>query len=76
MHLMPYSPFMADPCQLLFRLRPVIRHGLKELTFASPRHALTEVALIAYLMGMGFDFRFALHAVESMEVDEMLPCED
>ncbi len=60
------------PCYFLIQVEPAIRHGLKELEETSPRHAMTELALITYLMGMGFDYRTAKAIVESWESDESL----
>ncbi|WP_425058677.1 hypothetical protein [Sporomusa carbonis] len=57
---------------LFLQVEPAIRHGLKELETTNPRHAMTELALMAYLMGMGFDYRTARTIVESWETDENL----
>lgn len=56
----------------LLQVEPAIRHGLKELEGTNPRHAMTELALMAYLMGMGFDYRTAKAIVESWETDDCL----
>lgn len=56
----------------LLQLEPAIRHGLKELADTNPRHAMTELALMSYLMGMGFDYRTARVIVESWETDDCL----
>ena len=47
------------------RMHPLIRYGLKEAQYASVRHAMIEVALIAYLVGMGYDYGVAHRMVES-----------
>lgn len=60
------------PCYFLVQVEPAIRHGLRELEDTCPRHAMTELALITYLMGMGFDYRTAKAIVESWESDETL----
>ncbi len=56
----------------LLQVECAVRHGLKELEGTNPRHAMTEVALMSYLMGMGFDYRTAKVIVESWETDECL----
>lgn len=72
MPLMPYvhMPTMVSPCDLLMMVRPVVKHGCKELPKLGPKHTLTEVAMIAFLMGTGLDYRTALMLVESWEVHE------
>lgn len=64
-----------NACSLLLQVQPVVRHGLKELDEQNARHTLTEVALMSYLMGMGFDYRTAKCIVESWESDEKLLAE-
>lgn len=64
-----------NACAFLLQVQPVVRHGLNELDTANPRHAIIEVALMSYLMGMGFDFRTARAIVESWESDERLLAE-
>lgn len=56
----------------LLQVEPAIRHGLNELSSTNARHAMTEVALMSYLLGMGFDFRTAKAIVESWETDDSL----
>lgn len=56
----------------LIQVEPAIRHGLNELTNSNARHAMTELALMCYLMGMGFDYRTAKAIVESWETDDSL----
>lgn len=60
------------PGYFLLQVEPAIRHGLKELEGTNPRHAMTELALMSYLMGMGFDYRTAKCIVESWETDDSL----
>jgi hypothetical protein len=76
MGMMPYpymtNPHMVNPYYLLSRLQPAIRHGLVEMSKTSPKHAMSQVVLITYLMGMGYDYRSARRIVESWEVDEKL----
>ncbi|MBC2580581.1 hypothetical protein HGI79_09790 [Clostridium sp. DJ247] len=61
------------PEYFLERVRPLVRYGLKEAEFTNPKHAMTEVTLIAYLMGMGYDINTARTLVESWEIDEVFP---
>lgn len=75
MHMIPCTPYMMDPRYLVHYVRPAVRHGLEEMPATGPRHAMTQVALIAYLMGMGYDYHTALIIVESWEVNERLPGE-
>ena len=56
----------------LLQVEPAIRHGIAELEESNPRHALTELALIVYLMGMGFDYPTAKVIVEAWEKDDIL----
>ncbi|WP_188399388.1 hypothetical protein [Sporomusa sp. GT1] len=42
------------------------------MTNSNARHAMTELALMCYLMGMGFDYRTAKAIVESWETDDSL----
>jgi hypothetical protein len=63
-------PTMISPCDLLMMVRPVVKHGCYELPRCGPKHTLTEVAMIAFLMGTGLDFRTAHMLVESWEVHE------
>lgn len=67
---MPVMPTMVSPCDLLMMLRPVVKHGCRELPKKGPKHTLTEVAMIAFLMGTGMDYRTAYMLVESWEVHE------
>lgn len=62
-----------NPQFYLNRVRPLVRYGLREAQYTGIRHAVTEVALIAYLLGAGYDFNTAYRIVESWEVDETFP---
>lgn len=64
-----------NACGFLLQVQPAVRHGLKELDEQNGRHTLIEVALMSYLMGMGFDYRTARAIVESWESDEKLLAE-
>lgn len=74
----PMMPPMAitTPQYFLQRIRPLVRYGLREAQQTNLRHAMTEVALIAYLMGMGYDFSTAHRLVESWEINEKFPGEE
>lgn len=74
MPLLPViNPLQAvNPFYLLLNLQPVVRHGLNELTATNTRHVLFETAMIAYLMGVGYDYRTAMAIVESWELAETL----
>lgn len=61
---------VINPVYLILQSRPLVDYGLRELAATNPRHAMTEVAIIAYLMGMGFEFRTARAIAESWEEDE------
>jgi hypothetical protein len=76
MPMPPMMPPMISPCDLFMMVRPVVKHGCKELGKCGPKHTLTEVAMIGYLMGTGMDYRSALMLVESWEVNEMFVFRD
>ncbi|GIP34132.1 hypothetical protein [Paenibacillus sp. J2TS4] len=63
----------VNPRVLLDRVRPLVNYGLREAHKTGVRHAMTEVALIAYLMGMGYSPQQAHKLVESWEIDETFP---
>lgn len=67
---------MNSPYYYLTRISPLVEYGLKEGEYASQKHAMTEVALIAYLMGMGYNMQSARRIVESWEIDEEFPYRD
>lgn len=67
---LPVMPRM-HPYNFLLQLQPAVRHSQRAVR-THPRHALTELALVAYLMGMGFDHKAARAIVESWETDEAL----
>ncbi len=70
MQMMPQMPTMVSPCDLLMMVRPVVKHGCREIEKCGPKHTLTEVAMIAFLMGTGLDYRTAHMLVESWEVHD------
>lgn len=61
------------PRELIARFRPLVNYGLREAQTTGTRHAMTEVVLIAYLMGRGYSLQKAHQLVESWEVDETFP---
>lgn len=69
--MMPVMPTMISPCDLLMMVRPVVKHGCREIARMGPKHTLTEVAMIAFLMGTGLDYRTAHMLVESWEVHDL-----
>jgi hypothetical protein len=69
------SPSAMIPSRdVLKRVRPWVEYGMREGRVTGMRHAMTEVAAITYLMGMGYDQYTAHRIVESWEVDERFPC--
>lgn len=74
--MMPMMPTMISPCDLLMMVRPVVKHGCRELAKCGPKHTMTEVAMIAFLMGTGLDYRTAHMLVETWEVHETFFRED
>ncbi|MCX7780666.1 MAG: hypothetical protein N2491_07100 [Negativicutes bacterium] len=61
---------VVNPVYLVLQVRPLVDYGMRELSATNPRHAMTETAIIAYLMGMGFEFRTARAIAESWEENE------
>lgn len=72
---MPWMYRSLEPRFLVACVRPLVDYGLEEAQVTSERHAMFEVTLIAYLMGMGYDYYTAHRIVESWEVDEIFPGE-
>ena len=70
---MPYGMYGINPRQLLMQVRPWVEYGLNEAKKTNIQHAMTEVALISYLMGMGYSPYAAHQMVESWEVHETFP---
>lgn len=68
--LVPGQPLSAG--YFVLQVEPAVRHALAELDTLNPRHAMTELALMSYLMGMGFDYRTAKAVVEAWETDDCL----
>lgn len=65
-----YMPYRDLKSETLNVVTPFVEYGLKEATFTSYSHAMTEVAAIAYLIGKGYDPQTAYKMVESWEVNE------
>ncbi|WP_050806984.1 hypothetical protein [Acetonema longum] len=80
MPVIPVAPATAavqpmqflTPYYLLTQISPIVQYGVGELSLTNPTHTITETALIAYLMGLGFDYRTALAIVESWECNQAL----
>lgn len=68
---LPVMPRM-HPYNFLLQLQPAVQQAKRSIDEASERHALTEVALTSYLMGMGFDYKTARAIVESWESDDSM----
>ena len=75
----PDHKFAVQPMQyltpyyVLTQISPVVQYGVGELSLTNnPTHTITETALIAYLMGLGFDYNTALAIVESWESNQVL----
>lgn len=77
----PYSEIMAHQVTkkmlyphfkntTLAAISPFVTYGLKEGAHTSYKHALEEVAAMAYLLGKGFDPQTAYLTVESWEINE------
>lgn len=66
-------PIMPDYNRALMMVMPAIRHSLREAGPVSVNHAVTEAALIAYLIGRGYDYSQALRIVEHWERFESFP---
>lgn len=55
---------------VLGMVRPIVQYGLKEARGTSVAHAMNEVGVISYLVGMGFEANEARRIAESWETDE------
>lgn len=56
--------------RVLSAVDPVVQYGMQESQHTSYSHGMTEVAAIAYLMGMGYNPMAARQMVESWEMNE------
>jgi hypothetical protein len=55
---------IPDYNRAIMQVMPAVRHSLREARPVSVKHAVTEAALIAYLIGKGYDFYQAVRIVE------------
>lgn len=68
-----HSGMMPDYRRTLACVMPAVKEGLKEVQAVGVKHAVTEAALTAYLMGMGYPYQHAIRLVESWERNETFP---
>lgn len=68
-----YPMMPLNPRQYIMMVNPLVDYGLNEARFTGIAHAMTQVALIAYLMGTGYDMQTAHRIVESWEINETFP---
>lgn len=64
---------MPDYNRAIMQIMPAVRHSLREARPVSVKHAATEAALIAYLIGKGYDYYQAIRTVEFWERNESFP---
>lgn len=57
----------------IMHVMPVVRHSMREAGVTGMKHAVTEAALTAYLLGKGYDFHQAVRIVEFWERNESFP---
>lgn len=67
----PAMPRM-HPFNFLLHLQPGVQLGRRTADRTGPLSEPTEQALVAYLMGMGFDRETAQAIVETRETDEAM----
>ncbi|RFU69602.1 hypothetical protein [Bacillus sp. V59.32b] len=65
----PIYPHLKS--EVLKKISPFVHYGMEEAKDTSYKHALQEVAAMAYLMGKGMDPHTAYLTVESWEINEM-----
>jgi hypothetical protein len=70
---MGMPPMMPDYQRTIMLVMPAVRHSLREARPVSVKHSVTEAALIAYLIGRGYDYHQAVRIVESWECYESFP---
>jgi len=70
---MTYHMPQHMPHHYMMQVRPLVQYGLAEAQITGVPHAMTEVALIAYLMGMGYPFPRARAIVEAWEAAGIFP---
>ncbi len=64
---------MPDYNRAIMHVMPAIRQSLREARPIGVKHAVTEAALISYLIGKGYDYPQALRIVETWERYESFP---
>ncbi|AHF10911.1 MULTISPECIES: hypothetical protein [Dehalobacter] len=64
---------MPDYHQTMMQVELAVRHGMREVGTVNVRHGVMETALVAYLLGKGFDYYQAVRIVESWERNETFP---
>ncbi|MBD1380660.1 hypothetical protein IC621_10505 [Bacillus sp. IB182487] len=69
-HQMPAMLYPQLKNPTLNAVRPFVNYGLQEAKYTSYKHALEEIAAIAYLLGKGFNPQTAHQIVESWELNE------
>ncbi|WP_128894860.1 hypothetical protein [Longirhabdus pacifica] len=55
---------------ILDQVSPWVEYGMKEAKKTSYKHAMTEVGIISYLLGMGYDPKTAYNLAEQFETNE------
>lgn len=64
----PMYPWLKN--ETLQAVNSLVTYGIQEGKATSWKHAMTEVASVAYLVGRGMDIRTAYYVVESWEMNE------
>jgi hypothetical protein len=54
------------------QVQPIVENGINELVSSGLRQEMTQVALIAYLMGKGFPAQTAYQMVESWDLNQFM----
>jgi len=70
---MGMPPVMPDYNNSIMLVMPAVGHSLREAGPVNVKHAVTEAALIAYLIGRGYNYQQAICIVESWERCESFP---
>ncbi len=65
--------FSPNLRQLRRIVDPLVNYGIWEARRTGIAHAMREVAIIAYLMGAGYEMQTAHRIAESFEVNEFFP---
>ncbi len=67
-----YPPRGVSPASISRCVYPAVEHGLREAEVTDIRHAMMEVAMITYLMGMGFNYNTSYSIVEYWEHENII----